>query len=311
MPCSDDYVIGVDIGGSHIACCAVEPDAGNIIGERVVDVAVDSKAGKSEIFEAWSQAIRAVVADRNDAPPAGIGFAMPGPFDYQTGIASFSGNDKYESLHGVNVAEEFAASLGFAAPLRFINDATAFAVGSAWRGAGQAYERLIAVTLGTGFGSAFIDNGLPVVSGDRVPEHGCVWHLPFKEGIADDYISTRWVTGQYAERTGNSIDGVKGIAEQAENNAEVRAIFEEFGNNLGEILGPWIDQFDAQALIFGGNVAGAMDLFGPALRDSLAARASSAAAEVCPLRDRAALVGAARLFDDAFWQNVKDDLPRA
>ena len=236
---------------------------------------------------------------------------MPGPFDYRTGIANFAGNDKYESLHGVNVAEELTARLDLAAPLRFINDATAFAVGSAWRGAGQAYQRLIAVTLGTGLGSAFIDDGLPVVSGDRVPEHGCVWHLPFRDSIADDYISTRWVTGQYAERTGKRIDGVKRITESARNDAGIRAIFDEYGSNLAEILGPWIDRFGAEALIFGGNVAGAMDLFGPALLDAPAVLESNPIAEVCPLRERAALAGAARLFDDAFWHGVKDDLPRA
>lgn len=311
MSGNSEYVVGVDIGGSHIACCAVDPRAGNIIENTIVDKPVNSKAGRSEILDTWSQAIRTVVAQHEDVAPAGIGFAIPGPFDYQTGIASYSGNQKYECLYGVNVADELAEHLGLAAPLRFINDATAFAVGSAWRGAGRGYERIVAATLGTGLGSAFIADGVPVVSGDTVPEHGCVWHLPFEDGIADDYISTRWVVEQFTELKGNGMEGVKGVAEQAAHDADVRAIFENYGRNLGDILGPWIQRFGAQALIFGGNVAGAMDLFGPALLRALDSHGSNVAAEVCPLRDKAALLGAARLFESEFWRRVKDDLPRA
>ncbi|MCG8369813.1 MAG: ROK family protein [Proteobacteria bacterium] len=311
MSGNKDYVIGVDIGGSHIACCAVDPAAGEIVENTVVDEPVDSKAGKTEILDTWSKAVRTVVAGRGNTAPDGIGFAMPGPFDYRTGVAGFSGNDKYDSLYGVNVAEELAASLGLASPLRFINDATAFAVGSAWRGAGRRYRRIVAATLGTGFGSAFVADGVPVVSGDAVPEHGCVWHLPFEDGIADDYISTRWVVERFADLKGYRIEGVKGAAERAAHDAGVRAVFERYGRNLGEILGPWIGRFDAQALIFGGNVAGAIDLFGPALLQALAEHGADVAVEVCPLRDKAALLGAARLFESGFWRRIEDDLPRA
>ena len=311
MAGDEKYVIGVDVGGSHVACCAVKVDEGRIIDSTVVDVPVDSRAGKSEILEVWSTAIRTVVGRCDGTEPDGIGFAMPGPFDYRTGIAGFAGNQKYESLYGVNVAEELVECLGFSAPMRFINDATAFAIGSAWRGAGQEFERIIAVTLGTGLGSAFVDRGIPVMSGDDVPEHGCVWHLPFKEGIADDYVSTRWIIRQFEILTGEVVTGVKAVAERATDDASVRTIFESYGANLGEILSPWAERFGAQALVFGGNISAAMDLFKSAVLRGLGSPGQGVAVVACPLRGEAALLAAARLFEHEFWHRIRDSLPRA
>ena len=310
MSAKGEFAVGVDIGGSHIACCAVKPGEGRILDGSIVNAAVDSKAGKRHILAAWSEAIRTVIEEQPDRSPVGIGFAMPGPFDYRTGIANFAGNEKFESLCGVHVAEELAAILGPSLDLRFINDATAFAVGTAWRGGGRDYARIIAVTLGTGFGSAFIDDGIPVVAGNDVPEHGCLWHLPFREHIADDYISTRWFENRYRKVTGEAIAGVEAIAGDAAGRRAVRDIFEDFGVNLGEVLAPWVTAFDAGALIIGGNIANAYELFATALGETLNKHAANPAVAVCPIRDTAALLGAARLFEDAFWDSIKHDLPR-
>ena len=311
MATERDCVIAADIGGSHISCCAVDLADGQIADGSIVDAPVDGKAGKGDILEAWANAIRTVAERQSSRAPAGVGFAMPGAFDYQTGVAGFRGNDKFESLFGVNVAEALADSLGRPMPMRFINDATAFAVGTAWRGAGRGYERSIAVTLGTGFGSGFVDAGLPVVTGDRVPEHGSLWHLPYRDGIADDYVSTRWFEKQYLALTGYPVNGVKTIAEHAGRDPDVAALFRRFGGNLGELVAPWVRRFGAEALILGGNVAGALDLFAPTLNDVLNAEGADVAVVVCPLRESAALLGAARLFDGDFWNRVRHDLPRA
>ncbi len=314
MVVGGDFSVGVDIGGSHIACCAVEPGEGHILEGSIVDVPVDGKADKSHILDAWSEAIRTVVDGQAERSPIGIGFAMPGPFDYRTGVAKFAGTDKFESLYGVHVAEELASilgsSLGSSLELRFINDATAFAVGTAWRGGGRDFARIVAVTLGTGFGSAFIDDGIPVVSGDDVPEHGCLWHLPFKEGIADDYISTRWFENEYRKMTGRAAAGVKAIAEAAADRPVAGSLFADFGVHLGELLAPWVTAFDANAVILGGNVANAYELFATPLRETLEKHGATPAVAVCPIRETAALLGAARLLDDSFWNRIRHDLPR-
>lgn len=44
------------------------------------------------------------------------------------------------------------------------------------------FNRSLSITLGTGFGSAFIRNHIPIVDGPELPKLGCIYHLPFKDG---------------------------------------------------------------------------------------------------------------------------------
>ena len=48
-----------------------------------------------------------------------------------------------------------------------MNDASAFAVGEAWAGSASDFNRSLSITLGTGFGSAFISNHIPIVDGPK------------------------------------------------------------------------------------------------------------------------------------------------
>ncbi len=100
-------------------------------------------------------------------------------------------------------------------PVRFMNDVSSFAVGEALVGKAAKVKRSMSITLGTGFGSAFISDRIPVVDGPDVPKLGCVYHLPYKDGIADDYFSTRWFLGSYKKLTGKEMKGVKELAGMA------------------------------------------------------------------------------------------------
>ena len=47
-----------------------------------------------------------------------------------------------------------------------------------WRQLPEA-ERFVGLTIGTGLGGSFIENGEIVTAGDTVPPHGEVWDLPY------------------------------------------------------------------------------------------------------------------------------------
>ena len=66
----------------------------------------------------------------------------------------------------------------------------------------QKQKKSLSITLGTGFGSAFISDRIPIVDGPLVPKIGCVYHLPYRDGIADDYFSTRGLLGRYKKHYG-------------------------------------------------------------------------------------------------------------
>ena len=237
-------VIGVDIGGSHVTSQLIDLKTSTPIEESKVRVSVDNQSPKQEILNHWVEAIRKTSENITVESLAGIGFAMPGPFDYPNGIAWFDKNvKKFRSLHSVNVREQlqYLLNLPTEFPIRFLNDAASFAVGEAWHGEPSKYNRIIALTLGTGFGTTFIKNKLPVVGKEGVPDDGFLYHIPFQNSIADDYFSTRWFEKEYKKRTGEEISGVKSLVEQYHTNETAKEIFKLFG--IGEIYAVQFDHY--------------------------------------------------------------------
>jgi glucokinase len=304
--------IGIDIGGSHISCGAVDLKINHLIPGTCFEAKVDNKSSSEEILSAWIGAIHKTMDVVGRDKIAGVGFAMPGPFDYSKGIALFERVEKYLNLYGVHVDNEVRARLGLPAsmPVRFINDATAFAIAEAWIGVGQGISRIIALTLGTGFGSAFIAEGIPVLEGNTVPEMGCVWHLPFGEGIADDYFSTRWFEKSYLRLAGREVNGVKEISELFDTDEVARKLLIEYGINMGEFLAPWIKKFNAGQIVIGGNITGAFEKFGSYLMQSLAKHQVNTGVSLSELKENAAIIGSARLVDDNFFGKVEPLLPK-
>jgi glucokinase len=299
--------VGIDIGGSHISCGAVDLQNNQLIKGTCFEKKVDNKASADEILRSWVEAIKLTMDVIGKEKVTGIGFAMPGPFDYTKGIALFERVEKYLNLYGVHVENEIRARLKLPEimPIRFINDATAFAIAEAWIGVGKGIPHIIALTLGTGFGSAFIADGIPVLEGATVPEMGCVWHLPFKEGIADDYFSTRWFEKSYLKLAGRKVDGVKEISELFDYDDVAHQLLIEYGTNMGDFLAPWIKKFDAGHIVIGGNITGAFDKFGNALLQSLSNHHVNAGVSLSILRENAAIIGSARLIDNAFFAKVE------
>jgi len=302
--------IGVDIGGSHITCALINLDKKEIIRETLTEVAVDNQGEAHEIIETWSEAIKKSMRNMDPSQLKGIGFAMPGPFDYVNGICLIKGIPKYEKLYGINVGEEIRRSLALEAgqEVRFMNDAFSFAVGESIAGQSKGSTKSMAITLGTGFGSAFIENNVPVVSGNSVPRLGYVYHIKYKDGIADDYFSTRWFLRRYKEVTGEDADGVKSIATEAIRKEHVGEIFKEFGTSLGEFLAPVLNRYGATVLVIGGNISRAFDLFGPSLETALSKNNCSSEARTSLLKEDAALMGSGYLLEPDFWNAVKGSL---
>lgn len=304
--------IGIDIGGSHISCGAVNLKINELIPGSCFNAKVDNNASAEDILTSWIGAISKSMAFVGTDQIAGIGFAMPGPFDYVKGIGLFEKNEKYLALNGVHVDNEIRKRLDLPAtmPVRFINDATAFAIAEAWIGVGQGISRIIALTLGTGFGSAFIADGIPVLEGNTVPEMGCVWHLPVQDGIADDYFSTRWFEKSYLKLTGKHINGVKEISELFNSDQVAHNLLVEYGSNMGDFLSPWIRKFNAGHIVIGGNITGAFDKFGSHLMQSLSNHHIDAGVSLSILKEDAAIVGSARLIDPAFFAKIEPLLPK-
>lgn len=301
--------IGVDIGGTHITCAALQIQEGRLLEETRARATYSHEASAETILQSWAQALNQTLSQVDTTQLAGIGFAIPGPFDYQNGVSRME--HKFKSLFGLHIPTALNPLLQVPKDLtmRFLNDASSFAVGEAWVGEGQGFQKVVAITLGTGFGSAFTDQGVPVVSGASVPKEGCLWHLPFKDGIADDYISTRWFIQEYQKLTGETVAGVKELIERTGSDAIARDLFVQFGQNLADCLAVPLQNFNPEVLVIGGNIAHALPLFGDTFRAGLEKSGVSIKIVASKHMENAALIGSARLLDDSFWGKVSAQLP--
>jgi glucokinase len=308
---NQNIAIGTDIGGSHITCAAIDLTNGKILRETLTEKAVNNQAPADEIISTWAEALQNSLKKIPAETVKGIGFASPGPMDYVKGISYIKGVAKYEHLYGINISDAITSKLNLSGNLeiRFINDASSFAVGEAWAGKASKFNRSLSITLGTGFGSAFISNRIPIVDGPDVPKLGCVYHLPYKGRIADDSFSTRWFLRSYKEATGKEANGVKDLSAIAVSDRSVLSLFTEFGENMGIFLAPWLKRFNAEILVIGGNISYAYNLFGPPFEASLKKEKCSCQVALSELKEDAALLGSAYLFNDYFWKSVQHALP--
>ncbi|HRZ43087.1 MAG TPA: ROK family protein [Bacteroidales bacterium] len=302
----DLLAIGADVGGSHITAQVYNLSDHTLLEGTRHRVEVDSKAQSDAILDKWAEAIRAAAGHLSIETTAGVGFAMPGPFDYPGGIAWFKGVEKYDHLYGINVREELRSRLGMPGNfrIRFLNDASSFAIGESFKGRSVRFSRFLAITLGTGFGSTFIRSHIPVAGEAGTPPDGFLYDIPFNGSNADNHFSTRWFLRQYQKRTGHEVAGVKQLAAQVHEDPVAEGLFSEFGRNLGGFLSPWLRGFEAEGLVIGGNIANAYPLF----RESMSAQFSANDIEVdvviSELQEDAAISGAALLCDDTIYAGL-------
>jgi glucokinase len=298
--------LGADIGGSHITCRLLDTATRAFVGGAKVRRPVNCHASKEAILTAWVEAIAAAADGYELSALQGIGFAMPGPFDYPHGVAWFRGVEKFEALYGVDVRQEILRRLDLPAAfrVRFLNDAACFAIGESLRGPASAHERLLAITLGTGFGTTFIRGHQPVAGLDGVPDDGFLYHIPVGDQIADEVFSTRWFLHAYQALAGKPVAGVKELAALAGSDTLAADVFRIFGRNLGHFLAPWLQRFQASALVIGGNISAAYRLFEPELLAAFAAAGLVIKVYISAHPEDAALCGSAALCDDDFYAQL-------
>lgn len=280
--------VGVDIGGSHITVATVNALSGIINEQSRVRLEVDSSMSKDCILGAWTTAI-ASASKHLVAQQLKIGVAMPGPFDYEGGISLIHEQEKFRSLYKVNVGNELAERLSIdAASIKFINDAAAFAKGEATFGVAKNKGTALALTFGTGLGSSRVNNGLATALS--------LWCLPFKNGIAEDYLSTRWFVLQAQERLGLKVNGLRELLDAGADETVISAIFDQFSKNLVKFLVLALQGHKVDAVVLGGSIAKAYPFFEGSLRYYLAVENLDLPTYLSQLEEDAALIGAASLF---------------
>ena len=245
----------LEIGGTHVSAALVDLAARQVVS-KVVRHDLDAAGSATDLLDAMAAAGRAV-----GRAGATWGVAMPSPFDYDAGIGRFTGVGKFDALHGVDVRAGLVGRLDAGAVV-FGNDADAFGVGEFLAGAAAGCARAVCLTLGTGVGSAWLADGVPVDDGPLVPPEGRVHLLTVHGAPLEDAVSRRAIRAAY----GAGVD-VAVIAERARAGEEhAAAVLHHAFTTLGRALAPWVSDFGAQRVVVGGSIARSLEPGGTAAR---------------------------------------------
>ena len=255
-------VIALDVGGTNVDAACVSANC-ELIGD-LRGSSSPAAGTKEEIVDELARVIEGAAARADGAAVISCGIAMPAPFDYAAGVSHMT--HKFRAINGAPLGALLTAKTGL--PVYFLNDADAFGLGVSWRQLPDA-KRFVALTIGTGLGSGFIESGAIIQADDRVPPGGEVWNLPFENGIIEDYVSARGVVALYgAQGPAKSAREISALAPKG----SPRAIeaYRAMGAALGRGLAPVLTRFAPEAIVIGGKVGQSLDLFRPAMLQALA-----------------------------------------
>jgi len=278
-----DVIVGVDLGGTKVSAGAV--------AESVIQKAHSQRisAGESEavVLGEIMQSIDEVFSHQVE----GIGVGVPSIVDLDTGLIYDVEN--IPSWKRVPLKARLEERYGV--PVVVNNDANAFAVGEHVFGRGRGYRNLVGITLGTGMGTGVIIGGRLYSGGNCCA--GEIGSIPHKGLTVEDFCAGRF----FLREAG--IDGGIVYSRAREGDPEAVGLFQRFGSELAFAVTVALYAYDPEAIIMGGSISAAFDLFQESLWSGLTGFDYSHVVDrlvIAPSElPNGAVMGAAALFVEA------------
>lgn len=155
---SEQFIIGVDLGGTNIVVGAMPVDGSREIGMHTLPT--HSDVGAQGVADRIAAMIETVVLDVQRETGAGrdcilgVGIGSPGPLDRERGVVIVTPNLGWRDYP---LRDEVGSRVSMRATLD--NDANCATLGEWWRGAARGGRNVIGMTLGTGIGGGLIIDG--------------------------------------------------------------------------------------------------------------------------------------------------------
>ncbi len=267
------YCIGVDIGGTSVKAGAVDKQ-GKILCEKKCK----TQSGADIVIADMITLIKDIIAATGETPIA-IGLGCPGLINSKNGEVVYSNN-----LHWQNVPLKAKIQEAFGLPVFITNDANAAALGECFCGAGKKYQSMIMITLGTGVGSGIVVNGklfegnlgagvelgheVIRVGGEKCTcgRRGCFEAygsatalIRFaRRAMQKDKSSLLW---KYSEGDEEKVDGVIIFKAMREGDKTAAKVVKKYIYYLSEGLANITNAFHPEALVLGGGICAAGDVF--------------------------------------------------
>jgi glucokinase len=286
---SNEYFIGVDVGGTKVAAGLVN-SAGEITDQmRTPMVATEAAAGLAAVTSAIDSVRAAATAGiESKNLISAIGICAPGPLNPRTGVVINPPN--LPGWRNFPLGAEI--SKAYSLPVRVDNDANAAALAESLWGSGRGYRNVFYATIGTGIGTGIvfdgrIYHGRTGAAGEgghmsidyRGPRCGC-GKLGCIEALASGPAIARRASERIAaghkssilERAGGHLDRITSeIVSQAylEGDALAKEVLQETATFLAAWLGNIVDLLEPDVMILGGGAASMLRPFFAEIRDRL------------------------------------------
>ncbi len=290
------YYLAFDVGGTSIKHALVSVDNDSLQVKTIPErTSVNCHGTKEEILECFCNIIKNYLNKIDINNLLGLTYGMPGPFDYENGICLMKDVNKYDSLYGINVKQEIKNRLNLndSIIINFKNDAEVAGLGEAYLGGGKSYNKFVSLTLGTGFGSIFMENKKPCFNGPGVPEETGMLYAEMTQlgDLALNAFSYKALEKRLTDK-GFNFNTIKDAAENGRdnNNQDIIAVFKEFTSDIATFVRPYAEKFGAEAVVIGGGMANAADLYKDDFQKALG---ENIKLEVSPLMEQAPLLGSA------------------
>ncbi len=242
----------LDIGGSHISSAVVKQLNDARIAVAYNRSAVESMADKESILSQWKYGIMKSI-DNILGDIEAVFVSIPGPFDYENGISLMDGMNKYQSLLNMDVKSYLSEICAVDKEhIYFYNDAQAFLLGEIYHHKLKD-TKVVGLTLGTGLGSALYENGIV-----NDLNYGSA---NFRNGISEDYISTRGIISYVNNRFGVKFNNVKELVSSNQHEKEVENSFRFLTEALAEFISIYVLPLKADYIVIGGSIAKSSHLF--------------------------------------------------
>ncbi len=246
-----------------------------------------------EVLSSREFAVSGTIHDRDEAERVGrdliagqtidaIGIALPGVVDHNTGQL-IAAHGKYGYLAGIDLRSWAEQAFGISAAVE--NDARAALIGETSHGIAAGAKDAVAVTLGTGIGTAALVGGMLLrgshnhagILGGHVtvdvaaPACPC-GNIGCAESLASTWAAGRAVLthpgGAHSMLTGAPIIGIRQLAEATRAGDEVATdVFERFLRVWGATIVSLCHAYDPDVVIVSGGVMRSRDIVLPALTD--------------------------------------------
>ncbi len=158
MTVREQFIVGVDLGGTNIAAGAMPTDGTREIAMRIGPTRADE--GSAAVVDRIVRMIEEVIeqtraetgAERSDF--LGVGIGSPGPLDCAKGIIIVTPNLGWKDFP---LRDEVGSRVNLPASLD--NDANCATLGEWWCGAAKGGRNVVGMTIGTGIGGGLIFDG--------------------------------------------------------------------------------------------------------------------------------------------------------